>query len=465
MRLRNEFRSHTLSTAIAVLAIFSLPIGVFAQTCTVSASSASADTTFDSIFTQNGPGTGLEPSGSPGWTGADSTYSVQLPSGDTAFFFSDSYVGQSPTVSGDGTGTTNSNGLRTRTSNILYAHNTIVIRNASTGALTTLAGAPNGSGFSTSYFSPTSTSHWFWMGDSFLINTDGHGTYKLFVFLMEWDSSLNYYGTSLAQLSVPSLSIDSITALSNDPWGSQSSGISNDPVHWGAATEQDGTCGSYSLYIYGIEDYHPAAPYGWAITRYPHIARFDASVSITLSNLANMNNWETYNLTSGWVTNSENSSRIVGDASDPNNAGDSIGEEYSLKKITSNAGTTYLLTTEDTNPSLYITTDQPPGQPDEFVSNADHIILYSACSPQGPFSAKQVVYTTPETWATTVPGMTSGQSLSGHLWMYNPHAHPQFNSSGELLVSYDINSDDGADLIYLDAYRPKFIRVPISGLE
>jgi hypothetical protein len=49
--------------------------------------------------------------------------------------------------------------------------------------------------------------------------------------------------------------------------------------------------------------------------------------------------------------------------------------------------------------------------------------------------------------------------------MYNPHAHPQFNGDGELLVSYDINSDAGADLIYLDAYRPRFIRVPISGLE
>jgi hypothetical protein len=59
----------------------------------------------------------------------------------------------------------------------------------------------------------------------------------------------------------------------------------------------------------------------------------------------------------------------------------------------------------------------------------------------------------------------SGQSLTGHIWMYNPHAHPQFNNSGQLLISYDISSDAGADLIYLDAYRPKFIRVPIAGLH
>ena len=460
--MRCSERNYFLGLGIAVMlfSTFCLP-SVFAQTCTVSASTASIDTTFDITFTQNGPGTGLEPSNIPGWTGADSTYSIPLPDGDTAFFFSDSYIGQSPTVANDGTVTTNANGLRTRTSNTLYAHNTIVIRNAGTGQLTTLAGPVNGSGYSTSYFSPSDSSHFFWMGDSFLINTDGQGSWKLFTFLLEWDSSLNFYGSSLAQLSVPSLGIDSIQALSNDPYGSPAT----DPVHWGAATTQDGAYGSYTLYIYGIEDYHPASPYQWAISRFPHIARFDSSESISLSNLTNMNNWETYNLSSGWVADLTETSRIVGDANDPNNANDSIGEEYSLKKITSNAGTSYLLVTEDTNPSAYITTDQPPGQPEEFVSDADHIILYSACNPQGPFSAKQVVYTTPETWATTVPGMTSGESLSGHIWMYNPHAHPQFDSDNELLVSYDINSDAGADLIYADAYRPKFIRVPIAGLQ
>ena len=30
---------------------------------------------WDAIFTQDGPGKGLEPTGSPGWTGGDSTYS------------------------------------------------------------------------------------------------------------------------------------------------------------------------------------------------------------------------------------------------------------------------------------------------------------------------------------------------------------------------------------------------------
>jgi len=94
-----------------------------------------------------------------------------------------------------------------------------------------------------------------------------------------------------------------------------------------------------------------------------------------------------------------------------------------------------------------------------------NIVFYSACSPQGPFSAKDVVYSTPETGAKTVPGMTSGQQLTGALLTYNPHAHPQFTSNGSLLVSYDLNSSNGADLVYADAYRPKFVRVPIAGLH
>lgn len=78
MQLSTKLRSHLLPKASIVLAILILPMNVFPQTCTVSASPASVDTTFDNIFTQNGPGTGWEPSNIPGWTGADSTYSLSI---------------------------------------------------------------------------------------------------------------------------------------------------------------------------------------------------------------------------------------------------------------------------------------------------------------------------------------------------------------------------------------------------
>ena len=47
---------------------------------------------WDDLFTQNGPG----------WTGGDTTVSIELPNGDTAFFFSDSYVAEHPAKPGDG---------------------------------------------------------------------------------------------------------------------------------------------------------------------------------------------------------------------------------------------------------------------------------------------------------------------------------------------------------------------------
>lgn len=418
-----------------------------AQTCTVSASTGTVDSTFNAEYTENGPGNGNEPTGGPGWTGADSTYSVLLPDGDSAFFFSDSYIGEYPTLNGDGTATTNANGLRTRVvncgaplcsppTNLYHAHNSVVIQSASTGKLTTLVGPKDPtSGYSTSYFVPAdaqTTGHFYWMGDSAVVQVNSSGTKKLWTFLMEFDNGFNYYGSAVAQLSLPSLSIDSITPLTNVPSGNV--------VHWGTAQWLDGNFGNYYLYVYGIEDNGQNG-------RYPFIALTNPALGV--SGIANTNNWYVWN-GSSWVTGLTNAKQIIGASSDPNNAGDYVSSEYSVKKIQSNAGTTYLLVAQDTKVAYGTWKD---------------IALYSACSPQGPFSAKQIVYSTPETGATKVPGMTSSQSLNGTLLTYNPHAHPQYDSNGQLLISYDLNSTSSGDLIYADAYRPKFIRVKIAGLK
>src|SRR5262249_55324446 len=144
-------RAITIVLSVGFLAATVGPLPLNAQTCTVSAQMGSPAATFNTEYTDNGPGTGNEPSGSPGWTGADSTFSVRLPDGDSAFFFSDSYAGQSPPLSGDGSVTTNANGLRQRVpncgpplcnpaTNVFRAHNSIVVQSASTGQLTTLLG-------------------------------------------------------------------------------------------------------------------------------------------------------------------------------------------------------------------------------------------------------------------------------------------------------------------------------------
>jgi len=412
-----------------------VPAVVAQSTCTVNAGSGTPDSTFNAVATQNGPGTGNEPSGAPGWTGADSTYSVLLPNGNTAFFFSDSYVGQSPALSGDGTVTTNSSGLRTRVpnccnppTNVYRAHNSIIVRNASTGQLNTITGSLDSYGFSTSYFNPTNTSHFYWMGDSVLVQTDSSGTKKVWTFLLEFYSSWTYYGSAIAQLSLPNLTIDSITSLTNVPSGNG--------INWGSSMWLDGSYGNYYLYIYGVNGAQP------------YVALTNPALGMT--GIANTNNWFVANSSRSWVTGLNNAAPVIGGSSDPNNAGDKITNEYSVKKVSSNAGKTYLLVTEDTKPAYGTQTN---------------IVLYSACSPQGPFSAKDVVYVTPETGTKTVLGMTSGQQLTGTLLTYNPHAHPQFTINGDLLLSYDLNSSSGDDLIYADVYRPKFIRVPIAGLH
>lgn len=436
--------SKPLQTALlCVLAISSCGR---AQTCSILARPGEPDENFNAEYTQNGPGTGKEPGGIAGWTGADSTYSVLLPNGDSAFFFSDSYIGESPAASGDGSVTSDANGLRTRAPNcgpplcnpptsVYRSHNSIVIQSARTGILTTLTGSRDPFGYSTSYFTPATaavTGHWYWMGDSVVVQTASTGTKKVWTFVMEFDSNFTYYGSAVAQLALPGLALESITPLKNVPLGNV--------VHWGTAMVLNGSFGNYSLYIYGIQD---NAQNG----RYPYVAMTNPGLG--LAGVTDTNNWTVWN-GSGWVAGLTNAARIIGAPTDPRNAGDFVSSEYSVKRIRSRAGTTYLLVAQDTKPAFGAWKD---------------IVLYSACQPQGPFSAKQVVYSTPEAGSKKVPGMTSGQSLAGTTVTYNPHAHPQFNSNGQLLISYDLNAANNADLIYADTYRPKFIRVPIAGLK
>lgn len=422
------------------------------QTCNISVRTGMANTEFDTIFTQNGPGTGLEPAGSPGWTGADSTYSILLPNGDSAFFFSDSYIGESPAKTGDGTVNTDANGLRTRLSNCgpplcdpptsLYrAHNSIVVRNAVTGTLTTLVGPtdPVG-GFATSYFAPpdaAASGHFYWMGDSAVVQTDAVGTKKLWVFLMEWDNLYNYYGSFIAQLSLPSMSIDLIQPLGNLPTVQNTSVPPN--VNWGSALWLDGTYPNQTLYIYGMKM--------TGTQKRPYLAKTSSLSSLLLA--SNTVNW-TFWTGTAWSANVLDAAPVIGNTGDPNNSTDSISDEFSVKKLQTSSGTSYVLVGMDTSVTFGTWKD---------------ITLYTACQPQGPFSAKTVVYSVPEEGSTTVPGMQPGQSLAGAMLAYNPHLHPQFTAKGKLLISYDLNVSKPEDLLFADTYRPRFVSVPVKVLK
>jgi hypothetical protein len=431
---------------VSIFLVFGTLYSASSQTCSLSVQRGSPDSAFDSIFTQNGPGTGLEPAGTPGWTGGDSTYSILLPNGDSAFFFSDSYIGESPALAGDGSVTSDANGLRTRASNcgppicdpptnLYHAHNSIVVRNAVTGALRTLTGPPDPiNGFASSYFAPPAaagSNHFYWMGDSAVVQVDAVGTKKLWVFLLEFDNSFTYYGSAIAQLSLPSLQIETVQPILNPPTSSN--------INWGSALWLEGSYGNYTLYIYGVKM--------TGTQKRPYIARVNTSGS--LLDVGNMANWTAWDGT-GWTLNTLNAAPVIGNAGDPNNASDSISDEFNVKRLSTKFGDAYVLVGMDTTAVFGAWKD---------------ITLYTACQPQGPFSAKNVIYSTPETGSSTVPGMAAGQTMSGTLLAYNPHFHPQFTSKGKLLVSYDLNAAKSGDLLFADTYRPRFIRVPIRGLK
>ena len=73
-------------------------------------------------------------------------------------------------------------------------------------------------------------------------------------------------------------------------------------------------------------------------------------------------------------------------------------------------------------------------------------------SPTGPFGPAVTLWTCPEA------------DVDPDIFCYNAKAHPHLSGPNELLISYNVNTFDFADHVYADIYRPRFIRVRLSGL-
>jgi hypothetical protein len=400
---------------------------LFAQ-CEIAPSPGAPSKTWDEIFTQNGPGKGLEPAGSPGWTGADSTYSILLPNGDSAFLFSDSYIGEWPPLTGDGTVSVDKNGLRTTAINCkppicdpeassFFARNSVVLLSKDRKSLKTLVGPKNKLGFSTSYFPMDENDRYYWVGDGGVVRFGGKST--VIVFLHRFDGKLAYHGSTVAQLNAQTLAIEKMKELGND----------GDPAtHWGSAIMLDGK----NLYIYGKRYINGK--------KQAMVAKADTSGGFDV--MTNTANWTVWN-GKAWVTGLGNEAAITP-------AADSTSDEYSVAKFKVNGRDTYIMVGLDTL--------RPFGEWRD-------IVLYSSCLPQGPFTGKHKIYTAPETTADSLPGFAPGKKLSGRLIMYNPHIHPQFSGNGKLLVSYNLNRQHNSDSIFIDGYRPRFIEVGVKGLK
>ena len=150
-------------------------------------------------------------------------------------------------------------------------------------------------------------------------------------------------------------------------------------------------------YVYGSEDLHAE--------KYLHVARAPAGHLLD-------GTWEYFGPL-GWTTMAQLSSRLLG----------GIANELSVSHI----GSRYVLVTQDHS------------------IGADIMVSY-AVAPEGPWSAPVPVYTAPEV----------GQGLL----VYNAKAHEELSTPNDLVVSYNVNTTNSANLYSnVDTYRPRFIDV------
>ncbi|HKP67921.1 MAG TPA: DUF5005 domain-containing protein [Pyrinomonadaceae bacterium] len=429
---------------LVLLALFCSP-AVFPQ-CEITVGKGESATEWNEIFTRNGPG----------WTGADTTVSLQLPNGDSAFFFSDSYIAEDPAKPGDGSANTNAAGLRTRTPNCLppfcgpapevihYVYNSVVIRSKDGKTMRTVTGPKDKNGYSTSFFKPKSDDphHMYWLGDPILV--DVAGKKKIWIFLNEWDVArpfdksfwIRYRAQAIAQIDPDTFTLEKIVDLKNK----------NDEAVWGISVWLNE---KNELYIWGMRnegDLKVAKKSTVDLAnKYKklYVAKTDASKG--LDAVTDLKNWTAWD---GKSFNKDLGKRksIIPDA-------DSISDELTIRRLNVKGKPLFVMVTFDTAVGY---------------SDWKDLYLYSACEPQGPFTTKHHFYRTPTAGQTKLPGMTDGQSLQSGLSVYNPHMHPQLIENGKMLVSYNSNLPFGSkpgDSIYADFYRPRFVWVPIEGLQ
>ena len=328
----------------------------------------------------------------PGWTGADGTYSTLLPDGRFLWGWSDSYIG------------TVDPATRLRQSYLFGAHNSLTIQNTSNNTLTTVGYPPN----TGSYFVPQNSALEYWMGDGMVIQPSP-GVYKVKVMLLEFEPGIRFAGNAVATLSWPSLSIDSIVPLS----------LADLSIQWGTKVMHDGAY----YYLYGIKDPGTA-------NKLPYLARISS-----INDLTNPSKWQFWNATHNrWVNTQSNATPLAGVPA--------ITGEYTVNKMQANTGVFYLMTGMD-----------PQNPPYPLWKN---VTTYYSCTPQGPWTKRTVVYSTPEAGAA---GCKVGTLLT-----YDPRAHVEFTNSSGVLVSYDVNANNSTDLVCANDYKPRFIRVAIPGL-
>ncbi|GAA0218106.1 hypothetical protein GCM10009527_012830 [Actinomadura nitritigenes] len=237
---------------------------------------------------------------------------------------------------------------------------------------------------------PRDGEHWYWAGDAITAGGRVQVTYQEYERFGPGIWDWRWLRNVVAKFRPDRLSEPAgVTAIPS------SRGIS-----WASWLERSGGM----IYVYGVEDLGD--------TKYMHLARVRGT-DLTRP-------WEFYAGDGAWSRNEADSARIM----------NGVANEYSVSRM----GGAYMLITQDTT--------------EKFNTN---IVAYFSCTPQGPFTGKTTVYSTPETGA-------NGSYGNPNVFTYNAHAHPELSRPGSLVISYNVNSFVNTDH-YKDVtiYRPRFV--------
>ncbi|REE98827.1 DUF4185 domain-containing protein [Thermomonospora umbrina] len=231
------------------------------------------------------------------WTGADGTYSTELPDGRLAFVFSDTFLGKvnadgsrSPVIEEGGT--------------TPFLNNTFVVKDGD--RLKTITGGTKAA--PKAVMPPRDSKHWYWAGDAItaagLVQTTYQEYERFGTGAWDWRWHRNVVATfAPGRLDRP-LSVKPLP--------------SGNGIAWASWLEKVGG----HIYVYGVEDH--------GATKYMHLARVKGN-RLTGA-------WEFYKGDGTWSAKESDSARMM----------DGVANEYSVSRL----GGGYVLITQDTTEQL-----------------------------------------------------------------------------------------------------------------
>lgn len=274
-----------------------------------------------------------------------------------------------------------------------FAHNTWTVQERNGRWGRTLYD-PNGLfGAPAAWAAPPDAASWYWPGDATVV---GQTLQQILFRITGAGPAFGVIGVDVATYRLPGLEPMGIAPAAGGFLPGVAKGAAG-PVQHGVALLETPDF----LYIYGCEDF--------ALQKYLHVARVPRGRPLT-------DPWEYFDGT-GWSAAPVQSARTL----------QGVANEMSV--VATGSGFRAVAQDGGIGRGIY---------------------AYSAQRPEGPWTGRTLVATTPEDPA--------------RLFTYNAKEHPQLARPGRILITYNVNARSGNDLYSdVDNYRPRFIEVAAPG--